>query len=140
MTRVIYHGVRGIKKGVTTPKRLLIADDSRAVVDALATTFEAAGWDVVTAADGEEVFRRLAEGQPDALLLDVYMPRLNGADVCRVVKSHPQWKKAFLVLMSSRLGDAEQELYRRIGADRLLRKPFEPATALDLVTRAVQPG
>ena len=137
---MIYHGVRGIKKGVPIPKRLLIADDSRAVVDALATTFEAAGWDVVTAADGEEVFRRLAEGQPDALLLDVYMPRLNGAEVCRVVKSHPQWKKAFLVLMSSRLGDGEQELYRRIGADRLLKKPFEPATALDLVTRAIQPG
>jgi DNA-binding response OmpR family regulator len=138
MTRVIYHGVRGIKKRVPTPKRLLIADDSRAVVDALATTFEAAGWDVVTAADGEEVFRRLAEGQPDALLLDVYMPRLNGADVCRVVKSHPQWKKAFLVLMSSRLGDGEQEVYRRIGADRLLKKPFEPAAALVLVEAALR--
>jgi CheY-like chemotaxis protein len=139
MTRVIYHGVRGIKKRVTIPRRLLIADDSRAVVDALATTFEAAGWDVVTAADGEEVFRRLAEGQPDALLLDVYMPRLNGADVCRVVKSHPQWRKAFLVLMSSRLGDVEQEMYRRIGADQLLRKPFDPSVALELVTLAIQP-
>ena len=137
---MIYHGGRGIKKRVTIPKRLLIADDSRAVVDALATTFEAAGWDVVTAADGEEVFRRLAEGQPDALLLDVYMPRLNGADVCRVVKSHPQWRKAFLVLMSSRLGDVEQEMYRRIGADQLLRKPFEPSVALKLVTLAIEPG
>ena len=135
---MIYHGVRGIKKQVTIPKRLLIADDSRAVVDALATTFEAAGWDVVTAADGEEVFRRLAEGQPDAVLLDVYMPRLNGADVCRVVKSHPQWRKAFLVLMSSRLGDVEQEMYRRIGADQLLRKPFDPSVALALVTLAIQ--
>ena len=43
-------------------KTVLVADDSRAVVDVLATAFEAAGWDVVTAADGEEVFRRLAEG------------------------------------------------------------------------------
>jgi CheY-like chemotaxis protein len=116
-------------------KRLLIADDSRAVVDALAATFEAAGWDVVTAADGEEVFRRLTGGLPDALLLDVYMPRLNGADVCRVVKSHPQWKKAFLVLMSSRLSDGEEQMYLRLGADRLLKKPFEPAVALELVVR-----
>jgi twitching motility two-component system response regulator PilG len=120
------------------PKTLLVADDSRAMVDALATTFEAAGWEVLTAADGEEVFRRLAGGSPDAMLVDVYMPRLNGADVCRVVKSHPQWKKAFLVLMSSRLSDAEQAMYRRLGADQLLKKPFEPAEALALVEAAVR--
>ncbi len=122
---------------MTQRKRLLIADDTRAVVDALAATFEAAGWDVVTAADGEEVFRRLASGLPDALLLDVYMPRLNGADVCRVVKSHPQWKKAFLVLMSSRLTEGEQQMYLRLGADQLLKKPFEPAVALELVARGI---
>jgi DNA-binding response OmpR family regulator len=120
------------------PKTVLVADDSRAMVDALATTFEAAGWEVLTAADGEEVFRRLAGGSPDAMLVDVYMPRLNGADVCRVVKSHPQWKKAFLVLMSSRLSDAEQAMYRRLGADQLLKKPFEPAAALALVEAAVR--
>jgi CheY-like chemotaxis protein len=119
-------------------KTLLVADDSRAVVDALAATFEASGWEVITAADGEEVFQRLAEVRPDALLVDVYMPRLNGADVCRVVKSHPQWKKAFLVLMSSRLVDGEREMYRRIGADHLLKKPFEPAEALALVDEAVR--
>jgi twitching motility two-component system response regulator PilG len=119
-------------------KSLLVADDSRAMVDALATTFEAAGWDVTTAADGEEVFRRLAEGRPDALLIDLYMPRLNGADVCRVVKNHPQWKKSFLVLMSSRLGDGEQAMYRRIGADQLLKKPFETAAALELVEAALR--
>jgi DNA-binding response OmpR family regulator len=119
-------------------KTLLVADDSRAVVDALAATFEASGWEVITAADGEEVFQRLAEVRPDALLVDVYMPRLNGADVCRVVKSHPQWKKAFLVLMSSRLGDGEREMYRRIGADHLLKKPFEPGAALALVEAALK--
>ncbi len=120
------------------PKTLLVADDSRAMVDALATTFEAAGWEVVTAADGEEVFRRLAGGSPDAMLVDIYMPRLNGADVCRVVKSHPLWKKAFLVLMSSRLGEGEVAMYRRLGADHLLRKPFEPAAALALVEDALK--
>jgi DNA-binding response OmpR family regulator len=119
-------------------KTVLVADDSRVVVDALATAFEAAGWEVVTAADGEEVFRRLAETTPAALLVDVYMPRLNGADVCRVVKGHPQWKKACLVLMSSRIAEGELELYRRIGADHLLKKPFDPAVALALVEAALR--
>jgi twitching motility two-component system response regulator PilG len=123
---------------MTPRKTVLVADDSRAVVDALATAFEASGWDVVTAADGEEVFQRLAGIRPDAMLVDVYMPRLNGADVCRVVKSHPQWKKAFLVLMSSRITEGELEMYRRVGADHLLKKPFELAQVLALVEGAVR--
>jgi CheY-like chemotaxis protein len=121
-----------------TRKTLLVADDSRAMVDALATTFEAAGWEVIAAADGEEVLQRLALVRPDALLLDLYMPRLNGADVCRVVKSHPLWKQAFLVLMSSRLDEGDLDGYRRLGADHLLRKPFEPAQALALVEAALR--
>jgi CheY-like chemotaxis protein len=119
-------------------KTVLVADDSRAVLDALATAFEASGWEVITAADGEEVFQRLARSRPDALLLDLHMPRVNGAEVCRVVKSHPQWKKAFLVLMSSRLGEDDPEVYRRIGADHLLQKPFDPAVALEVVERALR--
>jgi CheY-like chemotaxis protein len=123
---------------MVTRRTVLVADDSRAIVDALATVFEASGWEVITAADGEEVFQRLTQARPDALLVDIYMPRLNGADICRVVKSHPQWKKAFLVLMSSRLTDGELAMYRRIGADHLLKKPFEPALALAVVEQAVR--
>jgi len=119
-------------------KTVLVADDSRAVVDALATAFEAAGWEVVTAADGEEVFRRLAEVSPAAMLVDVYMPRLNGADVCRLVKGHPAWRRSLLVLMSSRLGDGEEALYQRLGADELLRKPLDPAAVLALVSARVK--
>src|SRR5512138_3628354 len=107
-------------------KTVLIVDDSQAILDALGTAFEEAGYDVSAAGDGEEVFRKMAAADPDALLLDVYMPKLNGADVCRLVKAHPHWKKTYLVLMSARIADLDLMLYRRIGADEILRKPFEP--------------
>jgi twitching motility two-component system response regulator PilG/twitching motility two-component system response regulator PilH len=116
---------------------VLVVDDSQAVLDALGSAFEEAGWDVTSAADGEEVFRKLAADDPDAVLLDIYMPRLNGADVCRLVKAHPHWKKMFLVLMSSRISDREIDMYRRIGADEVLKKPFDPAHAVALVEKAV---
>ena len=119
-------------------KTVLVVDDSQAVVDAVGAAFEDAGWDVATAADGEEVFRKLAASNPDAVLLDVYMPRLDGADVCRLVKSHPHWKKTYLVLMSSRISDRELDVYRRLGADEILRKPFDPAQAVAMVDRALQ--
>jgi DNA-binding response OmpR family regulator len=118
-------------------KTVLIVDDSQAVVDSLGGVFEDAGYEVASAADGEEVFRKMAEAKPDALLLDIYMPKLNGADVCRLVKAHPHWKKTYLVLMSSRITDREIEMYRKIGADEILKKPFDPANVVALVGKAL---
>ena len=119
-------------------KTVLIVDDSQAVIDTLSGAFEEAGYDVATARDGEEVFRKLAAVDPDALLLDIYMPKLNGADVCRLVKAHPHWKKTFLVLMSSRVSEREVEMYRRIGADEILKKPLDPDQVVALVEKAAQ--
>jgi CheY-like chemotaxis protein len=118
-------------------RTILVVDDSQAVVDALTVAFEEGGYAVVAASDGEEVFRKMAAAEPDALLLDIYMPKLNGADVCRLLKAHPHWKKTYLVLMSSRISDREVEMYRRIGADEILKKPFDPAAAVQLVARAI---
>jgi DNA-binding response OmpR family regulator len=118
-------------------KTVLVVDDSQAILDVLESAFEEAGFTVVAASDGEEVFRKMAVATPDALLLDLYMPKLNGADVCRLVKAHPHWKKTFLVLMSSRISDREVDMYRRLGVDEILRKPFDPATAVALVEKAV---
>jgi len=118
-------------------KTVLIVDDSQAVIDALTSAFEDAGYEVAFAVDGEEVFRKMASRDPDAVLLDIYMPKLNGADVCRLVKAHPHWKKTYLVLMSSRISDREMDMYRRIGADEIMKKPFDPAHAVALVGKAV---
>ncbi len=118
-------------------KTVLIVDDSQAILDALTSAFEEVGYTVTSATDGEEVFRKLAASNPDALLLDIYMPKLNGADVCRLVKSHPHWKKTYLVLMSSRISEREMDVYRRIGADQVLRKPFDPALAVGIVDKAL---
>ena len=117
-------------------KTVLVVDDSQAIIDALTGAFEDAGFTVATAMDGEEVFRKMAAVNPDAVMLDIYMPRLNGADVCRLVKAHPHWKKMFLVLMSSRISDRELDMYKRLGADEILKKPFDPDAAVALVTKA----
>ncbi len=118
-------------------KRVLIVDDSMAVVDALTGAFEEAGYDVGYAVDGEEVFRKMAALEPDAVLLDVYMPKINGADVCRLVKAHPHWRKTWLAIISARISEGEVEMYRRIGADEILKKPIDPAVAVAAVTKGI---
>lgn len=118
-------------------KTVLIVDDSAAMVDRLSAAFEDAGYGVGTASDGEEVFRKLAALEPALLFLDVYMPTLDGAEVCRLVKAHPHWKKIHVVLMSARIAPNEVATYQAIGADEILRKPFEASAAVALANRVL---
>lgn len=120
-------------------KTVLIVDDSNAFLDGLALAFEDAGYEVGKASDGEEVFRKMSALDPDAILLDIYMPKINGADVCRLIKAHPHWKRTFLLLMSARISDREIDTYKRIGANEILRKPFEMAVAVEAVRKAIGP-
>ena len=121
-------------------KKVLIVDDSMAIVDTLTAAFEAAGYEVGAAVDGEEVFRKLATMDPDALVLDIYMPKINGADVCRLVKAHPTWKRIWLIIISARIGASELETYRRLGANEILKKPFDPRAAVEAVARGIGEG
>ena len=125
---------------MTPRKKVLVVDDSLATVDALTGALEDAGYEVASAMDGEEVFRKMAAMDPDAVLLDIYMPKINGADVCRLVKAHPHWKKTWLVIMSARISDSEIDMYRRIGANEILRKPFDPSVAVEAVARGIGAG
>lgn len=121
-------------------KKVLIVDDSMAIVDTLTIALEEAGYEVGAAMDGEEVFRKLATMDPDALLLDIYMPKINGADVCRLVKAHPTWKRIWLVIMSARIAQADADMYKRIGANEILKKPFEPRVAIEALARGIGAG
>ena len=121
-------------------KTVLIVDDSSPQLDALAAAFEDAGYEAGSAVDGEQVLRKLATLEPDAVLLDIYMPKIDGADVCRLLKAHPHWKKTFLVLMSARISDREIDMYRGIGANEIMRKPFEPSVAVEIVRNAIGPA
>lgn len=118
-------------------RTVLVVDDSTVLLEQLSAAFGDAGYEVGHAVDGEEAFRKISAFDPDALLLDVYMPKINGADVCRLVKAHPHWRKVFLVLMSARMSDKEIEAFRRMGADGFLRKPFEAGEAVKLVEAAL---
>lgn len=120
-------------------KTVLVVDDSSAQRDDLAAAFEEAGYAVGLAADGEEVLRRLGALSPAALVLDLFLPRLDGAEVCRIVKSHPRWKGTYLVLVSGRISEAEVGQYRRLGADAILRKPLDLAEVLEVVRGAIGP-
>jgi two-component system, OmpR family, response regulator MprA len=105
------------------PMRVLVVDDKRAVRDSLRRALELEGYDVELAADGEEALERLAQnGEPDAVVLDILMPKMDGLEVCRRLRREGH---RLPVLMLT----ARDEVENRVagldaGADDYVTKPF----------------
>ena len=117
-------------------RTILIVDDDESIRRLIATTLEdVSGYRMSEAGDGEEAMQRALEVRPSIVFLDIDMPRLNGIETCRRLKSEPVTADATVVMLT---GDSEQEAEleaRRAGADLFLTKPFSPLHLLRLVDR-----
>src|SRR5688572_23017731 len=103
---------------------VLVVDDEPSILLALEFMMRGAGFDVRTAADGEEALRAIAERKPDLLLLDVMMPPPDGFGVCRRVRAEPRWRDIKIIMLTARGRDAERERGLAMGADDYVTKPF----------------
>jgi len=112
------------------PARILVVDDTPANVKLLADLLAFKGYEVATAANGEDGLKRLAEQHPDLVLLDVMMPGMNGYEVCRAIRADPGHAVLPVVMITSL--DPAQERIKGLeaGADDFLTKPFNQAELL----------
>jgi two-component system KDP operon response regulator KdpE len=101
--------------------KILVVDDEPQILRALRTTLRGAGYDVKTAATGEEALASAAADPPEAVILDLVLPDLHGTDVCRELR---KWSDAPILVLSA-VGD-EQEKVAALdaGADDYVTKPF----------------
>lgn len=111
---------------------VLIVDDDPSVRASLVKLLERDGVGVVTAEDGEEALAAFAEHEPDVVVMDVIMPRMDGIEVCRRLKGDPRSRLTPVVLVTGL--DAREDRIRGIeaGADDFLSKPFD---AVELLAR-----
>jgi DNA-binding response OmpR family regulator len=105
---------------------VLVADDDVDVASLVAMSLKRAGFDVVTAEDGTDALEKALERAPDACVLDIMMPNLNGYEVVRRLKEDVATRDAPIVLLSARAGALDRDYGLRIGADAYIRKPFPP--------------
>jgi CheY-like chemotaxis protein len=108
-------------------RRILIADDLRDSVDSLAMMLRMAGHEIQTAYDGLEAVQAAATFRPDAVLLDIGMPKMNGYEAARHIREQPWGKNMALVALT---GWGQEEDKRRAfeaGFDHHLTKPVDPA-------------
>ena len=91
---------------------------------------EAAGYQVITAFDGEEGLEKVKTERPDLVVLDILMPKVDGFEVCRTLKNDPRYSEIPIILLSAMNAEEDFETGDKVGADSYLAKPFEPTILL----------
>lgn len=109
------------------PRRVLVVDDNEDAAESLAALLRIFGHDVSVALDGEHALALAAELQPDVVLLDLGMPRMDGHEVARRMRAQP-WGTRMRIIALSGFGDgSDRARSRDAGCDDHLVKPVSPA-------------
>jgi CheY-like chemotaxis protein len=118
-------------------RRVLVADDNVDSAETLALLLRLHGYDVATAHDGTKAFEMASQFQPDAVLLDIGMPTLNGYEVARMIRDQ-DWGKEILIVAQTGWGqDADRERSKQAGFNAHLTKPLDLAALMQLLASAV---
>ena len=128
----------GDRPGSAGTGRVLLADDDRLTSDFVASLLRRAGHEVETVYDGEQAIERAARGGVDLVLVDVMMPRINGLEACRIVKSLPGASFLPVVLLTAKTDTASRVEGLRVGADDYICKPIEERELLQRVSAMVR--
>lgn len=115
-------------------RSILVVDDEQDILISLEMLLEEEGYQVTLARHGKEALERLAERRPDAVLIDVMMPIMSGAETIRRMKEDPEYRKIPIVLMSAVRPPFKQEDFPW---DALLKKPFEIDAVLSALDKVI---
>jgi CheY-like chemotaxis protein len=125
----------GAGQGAGRSRRVLIADDNRDWADGLAVLLEEEGYAVRAAYDGREAIEAAGTFQPDIVVLDIRMPRMNGHDAARVFHRHPETTRPVLIAITAWPGESGKLQAQTTGFDHYLAKPADPAEILELLRK-----
>jgi DNA-binding response OmpR family regulator len=119
-------------------RQILFVEDDPDQRRLLERTLAAAGWRVISAADGEAGVAAARAQQPDVIVLDVMMPRLNGFQACRQLRADPQTKHIPIIMATAKDQPADEFWGREVGADEYLVKPLEIRQLIAVATRLTE--
>lgn len=103
---------------------MLVADDSNTIRRSADIFLRKAGCEPVYGEDGFEALAKIPDFDPDVIFVDVMMPKLDGFQVCAVVKRHPRFKAIPLIMLTSKDNVFDRARAKLLGADDYLTKPF----------------
>ncbi len=101
-------------------KKILIVDDEKNIRDIIIYNLKKEGYQILQAADGEEGVRLAMEEEPDLILLDIMMPKMDGYDACKKIR---ETKNTPIIMLTARAEEVDKVLGLEFGADDYVTKP-----------------
>jgi len=118
--------------------RILIVDDEPDLRSVLRFGLEAAGFQVLEAADGEQGLQMTCDLRPDLVVLDLMLPRMDGYKVCRALKFDDRYRQIPIFILSARSGETDRRLAMDLGADAFVTKPYDMKDLLGRIGERLQ--
>ncbi len=117
-----------------TKGKILVVDDEAYIVHILEFSLGMEGYEVITAYDGEEAISKAERENPDLIVLDIMMPKLDGYETCRRLKSIGKTKSIPVILLSAKGRSMDQRVGMDAGADEYITKPFSPRKLVERIS------
>jgi CheY-like chemotaxis protein len=116
-------------------KTILLVDDEQATVRLLEMNLVRAGYEVLKAYDGVQALEVVRQTPPDLMFLDVTMPRMDGAEVLRTMKSDPELKEIPVIMFTANREQEDMDQALRDGAEYFVAKPVNPVELMGMIKR-----
>jgi twitching motility two-component system response regulator PilG len=117
--------------------KVMVIDDSKTIRRTAETLLKKEGFEVITATDGFEALSMIADHQPNLILLDIMMPRLDGYQTCALIKHHRVFRHTPVIMLSSKDGLFDRARGRVVGSDNYITKPFTREELLTVIEQHI---
>jgi DNA-binding response OmpR family regulator len=107
------------------PKKILIVDDEADLVETVRFPLEMEGYHVLVSYNGEDALNQARKENPDLILLDLMLPKLDGYKVCRLLKFDDRYKHIPILMLTAKTQEKDKTLGMETGANEYITKPFE---------------
>jgi twitching motility two-component system response regulator PilH len=118
--------------------RVLVVEDSPPQREMITALLKDSGLSVTSASDGVEALEQIQGSRPDIVVLDIVMPRMNGYELCRRLKSDPSTQEVPVVMCSTKGEEFDRYWGMRQGADAYIAKPFQPQELVGTVKQLLR--
>ncbi len=122
------------KEGSSSDKKtILVVDDEPDIVKVLKFRLTDAGYNVLSAIDGDEGLNKARELVPDLIILDLMLPKIDGYKVCRMLKFDKKYSKIPVIIFTAKMQESDKKIGLEVGADAYIAKPFQHEEVLSKI-------
>ncbi len=120
--------------------KILVVDDEPDAIELIKFNLKNAGYDVLTAADGDEALKKARAHSPDLIVLDVMLPEVDGLEVCKILRRDPRISATPIIMLTAKAAEIDRVLGLELGADDYVTKPFSPRELVLRIKRLLKAG